>query len=135
MISILQGVKCSAVFAACTFLSVPVLATTVEGTSKLVIFKDLPQDTSLIRVSGPQGFLTEIQESPLTSTSGLKAGQYRYDVLGKTKVEKNVDLYKQSLNSGRDESVKPRSEALGRIDFGYFRVSDSKVVVEKNIKE
>lgn len=127
------------------FLPLSLSAATVEGTSKNLSFKQLPQKYSFIKIHGPDGYLIEIQSltnNSLTNNSltyktdsVLPDGAYRYDVFGPMKVEAKVDRYKSSLNNGRNASVKPKKQGLGILESGNFHIRNQKVLEITNAKE
>ncbi|MFC3151269.1 hypothetical protein ACFOEK_09555 [Litoribrevibacter euphylliae] len=122
------------------FLPLSLSAATVEGTSKNLSFKQLPQKYSFIKIHGPDGYLIEIQSltnNSLTykTDSVLPDGAYRYDVFGPMKVEAKVDRYKSSLNNGRNASVKPKKQGLGILESGNFHIRNQKVLEITNAKE
>jgi len=116
-------------------LSTSIYAASVEGTHHKLFFKELPDSYQTIRLHGPDGILVEFSSEIYQSKTPLPEGVYRFEVLGEVTATPKVDHYKQSLNNGRDSSLKPKKNVLGRIEEGRFHIHAEKVLQQKNIKE
>jgi len=116
-------------------LSTSIHAASVEGTHHKLTFKELPERYQSIRLHGPEGLLVEFASDTYKSKTPLPEGVYRYEVLGEVTATPKVDHYKQSLNNGRDSSLKPKTNVQGRIDEGRFHIHAEKVLTQKITQE